>query len=56
MTWLTENIMSIVLLLVVALAVFFIIRNKLKAKRSGKGCGCSGCSGCSCISKKGQHQ
>lgn len=46
MTWLAENIMSVVLLAVVALIVFFIVRSKIRAKKSG-GCGC-GCSGCSC--------
>ena len=49
MTWLAENIMSVVLLAVVALIVFFIVWSKIRAKKSGGcGCGCSGCSGCSC--------
>lgn len=36
MTWLTDNIMSIALLLILALIVFLIIRSKVKAGRSGK--------------------
>ncbi|HRU98723.1 MAG TPA: FeoB-associated Cys-rich membrane protein [Ruminococcus sp.] len=46
--------MSIVLLLVVALIIFFIIRSKVREKRSGKGCGCAGCSGCAAKNKKCQ--
>ena len=54
MQWLSENIMSIVLLLAVAAIVFFIIRSKLKAKKSGSGC--SGCSGCSACASKNRTQ
>lgn len=57
MTWLTDNIMSIVLLLVLAAIVFFILRNKIKAKGSGGcGCGCSGCSGCSSCGTNSKKQ
>ena len=54
MAWLSENIMSLVLLAAVVLIAFFIVRSRIKAKKSGKGCGCgcSGCSGCSCGTKK----
>ena len=54
MTWLSENIMSIVLLLVIAAVAFLIVRSKLKAKKAckGCGCGCSGCSGCSSQKQK----
>ena len=46
--WFRKNLASIVLLIVVALIVFFIVRNKIKEKKQGKcSCGCSGCSGCS---------
>ena len=58
MAWLADNIMSIVLLLALAVIVFFIVRSKIKAKKSGNccGCGCSGCSGCSaCAGKKGKN-
>ncbi|WP_294490155.1 FeoB-associated Cys-rich membrane protein [uncultured Ruminococcus sp.] len=57
MTWLAENIMSVVLLAVLALIVFFIVRSKIRAKKSGGcGCGCSGCSGCSCGAGKEKKQ
>ena len=49
MAWLADNIMSIVLLLLLAVIVFLIVRNKIKAKRW---CGCSGCSGCSSCGTK----
>ena len=56
MAWLADNIMSIVLLLALAVIVFFIVRSKIKAKKSGNSCGCSGCSGCSaCAGKKGKN-
>ncbi|MBQ6509492.1 MAG: FeoB-associated Cys-rich membrane protein [Flexilinea sp.] len=46
--WLRQNLASIVLLIVVALIVFFIVRSKIKEKKQGKcSCRCSGCSGCS---------
>ncbi len=46
--WFRQNIASIMLLIVVALIVFFIVRSKIKEKKQGKcSCGCSGCSGCS---------
>lgn len=47
--WITENLASIVLLLVVAAIIFFLVRSKLKERKQGScgcGCGCAGCSGC----------
>ena len=49
-TWLTENIGTIVVLAVLILIVAGIIRSMIKTKKQGGsscGCGCSGCSGCS---------
>lgn len=44
--WLSVNIGSIVVILVLALVVFAIVRHMVKQKRIGKGgCGC-GCEGC----------
>ena len=56
LVWLSENLASIVLLLVVALIVFFIVRNKIKQKKQGTcGCGCSGCSGCKGVAESNHH-
>ena len=45
--WITENLASIVLLLVVAAIVFLLIRRKIKERKQRSfGCGCEGCSGC----------
>ena len=46
MTWLAENGMSVLLLFIVGLIVFFILRAKIRARKSARGCGC-GCAGCS---------
>ncbi|HAM68198.1 MAG TPA: FeoB-associated Cys-rich membrane protein [Ruminococcus sp.] len=57
MAWLSDNLMSIVLLLAVVLIVVFIIRSKIRTKKSGRGCGCAGCSGCSaCTSGKSDRR
>ena len=54
LVWLSENLASIVLLLVMALIVFFIVRSKIKQKKQGTcSCGCSGCSGCAAHQKGG---
>ena len=50
-SWVGENIASIVLLLVVAAIVIFLIRSMIKERKHGTckcgcGCGCAGCSGC----------
>ena len=34
MSWFSDNLMSIVLLIVLAVIVFFIIRSKIKAKKN----------------------
>ena len=47
MSWIEENLASLVLLLVVVAIVFFLIRSKLKERKQGScSCGCAGCSGC----------
>ena len=47
MSWIEENLASLVLLLVVVAIVFFLIRSKLKEHKQGScSCGCAGCSGC----------
>ena len=54
--WLAAHIADIVIIAVIALAVFFIVRGMIRNKKAGKpscggscaGCGaCAGCSGCS---------
>ncbi|MBQ6675941.1 MAG: FeoB-associated Cys-rich membrane protein [Ruminococcus sp.] len=57
MAWLADNIMSIVLLIALAAIVFLIVRNKVRAKKSGGcGCGCPGCSGCSSCGTKNKSK
>ncbi len=56
-TWIAENLASIVLLLVVAAIVFFLIRSKIRERKQGTcgcGCGCEGCSGCAAHNKGGK--
>ncbi|MBR1757610.1 MAG: FeoB-associated Cys-rich membrane protein [Lachnospiraceae bacterium] len=54
-SWLAENLASLVLLLVVAAIIFFLVRSKLKKHKNGAcGCGCEGCSGCAAHKKGGQ--
>ena len=48
MTWLSANLVNIVILAVLAVTVGFVIRGMIRNKKAGKSsCGCSGCSGCS---------
>lgn len=55
MTWISENLATIVLLLVVAAILFFIVRSKIKQRKQGTcGCGCEGCSGCAAPKKGGK--
>ena len=55
MLWLSENLASIVLLLVVAAIVFLIVRRKLQNRKQGRcSCGCEGCSGCAAHKKGGK--
>ena len=55
MTWISENLATIVLLLVVAAILFFIVRSKIKQRKQGTcGCGCEGCSGCAAHNKGGK--
>ena len=58
MTWLAENGMSVLLLFIVGLIVFFILRAKIRARKSarGCGCGCAGCSGCSACATHQSHK
>ena len=54
-SWIGENFASLVLLLVVALIVFWLIKSKIKERKCGTcgcGCGCAGCSGCASHRKK----
>lgn len=47
--WLKANLVNIVLILTVALIVFFIVRSMIRDKREGRSsCGgnCSGCAAC----------
>ena len=47
--WLKANLVNIVLILALALIVFFIVRSMIRDKREGRSsCGgsCSGCAGC----------
>lgn len=56
-TWIAENLASIVLLLVVAAIVFFLIRSKIRERKQGScgcSCGCEGCSGCAAHNKGGK--
>ncbi len=54
-SWITENLASIVLLLIVAAIVFFLIRSKIRERKLGTcGYGCSGCSGCAAKNKGGR--
>ena len=48
--WIASNWANILIILVIAVAVFFAIRSMVKDKKAGKcscgsscGCGCSGC-------------
>lgn len=46
MSFFTENIGTIIVLIVLCVVVFYIIKNQIKSKKSGKsscGCGCSSC-------------
>ena len=55
MSWIAENIASIVLLLAVILIVFFLVRSKIKERKQGScGCGCAGCNGCAGHKKGGK--
>ncbi len=55
-SWITENLASIVLLLIVAAIVFFLIRSKIRERKSGTcSCGCNGCSGCAAKNKGGKR-
>ena len=55
MYWISENLASLVLLLVVAAIVFFLVRSKIKEQKQGScGCGCAGCSGCAGHKKGGK--
>ncbi len=46
LAWLSENISTIIVCLILAFAVFMVIRKMVKDKKSGKsGCGC-GCESC----------
>ncbi len=45
MTWLIENISSVLVLFAVALLVTALVRSLVKAKKNGKS-HCSGCNGC----------
>ncbi|MGI5896619.1 MAG: FeoB-associated Cys-rich membrane protein [Oscillospiraceae bacterium] len=55
LTWLSENISSIligvVLLAVVAAVILYMVRNRRKGK-SSCGCGCAGCSMNGCCHQK----
>lgn len=55
LTWIAENLASIILLLVVAAILFFLVRSKIKQRKKGAcGCGCEGCSGCCSMNKGGK--
>lgn len=57
LAWITENLASLVLLLVVAAIVFFLVRSKMKERKQGAcgcSCGCAGCSGCAAHNKGGK--
>ena len=53
-TFITENIGSIIVFIVVAAIIGFAIYKQVKNKKNGNscGCGCSGCSGCSSCESK----
>ena len=55
MYWISENLASLVLLLVVAAIVFFLVRSKIKERKQGScDCGCAGCNGCAGHKKGGK--
>ncbi len=55
MSWIAENIVSIVLLLAVIVIVFFLVRSKITERKQGScGCGCSSSSGCAGHKKGGK--
>ena len=44
--WLSANLANIVIILVIALAVFFVVRGMIRDKKAGKsscGCNCGSC-------------
>ncbi len=45
--WLAENVVTIILLLIIAVAVFFAIRSIWLSKKAGGCIGCSDCKSCS---------
>ncbi len=54
-SWIAENLASVILLLLVAAIIFFIVRKKIKDRKQGScSCGCSGCSGCAAHQKGGK--
>ena len=56
LSWLSANLINIVLIAVIALVCFFVIRGMVRDKRAGKSaCGgsCAGCAGCGV--KTGEH-
>lgn len=55
LTWIVENLASIILLLVVAAILFFLVRSKIRQRKKGAcGCGCERCSGCCSMNKGGK--
>ena len=50
LTWLSANLVNIVLIAVIVLVVTLLIRSMIRDKRAGKsscGCSCADCGGCS---------
>ena len=47
MLWLTENLATVLVLLIVSALVALVIAGMIRDKRKGKSVTCGGCSGCS---------
>lgn len=48
MTFLMENLSTVIIGLILAGVVYLVVRKMIRDRREGKGCGCSGgCAGCS---------
>ena len=60
--WLAANWINIVLIALIAVAVFLAIRGMLRDKKAGKcacggNCGsCGACAGCCCVDPKAGHK
>ena len=59
LAWLIANLANIVIILMIALAVFFVIRGLIRDKKAGKsscGCSCSECGACQACHAQNAHK